>query len=431
MEPENPPDVHDSSRDRLESTGDRPTNGLREPAPVWVSDGPVTQPAAEPQSTGWHLRPHHPQPSPPVGPVMLGGVVDDSAASSSGGTRRERLSVAALGALVGVLVGSLLTAGLLLAFRSRDADGSGVGVNVAEVLSRVGPAVVSIQVGEQSGVDVFGGSGSGVAISSDGLVLTNAHVVNGARNIEVGFSDGSQTRAELVGSFPDRDVAVVKLTGAKMLPAIAKLGHSSDLGVGDPVVAIGNALNLGATPTVTEGIVSALNRQIVSPINKLSGLIQTDAAINPGNSGGALVNEDGEVVGIVTAMAAEGQGVGFALAIDEIVPLIDRIRSGDATITKDSAFLGVSTVDADEGSGTTVGGNEGALVESVLPDSAAEEAGVEVGDVIVAVDGSEVTSSAELGELIRAHKSGEKVRLKVIRGTKEDSLEATLGKTGG
>ena len=169
------------------------------------------------------------------------------------------------------------------------------------------------------------GAGSGVVISADGLVLTNAHVVENASNLSVTLADGSKYDATVVGSDSSRDIALVQLTGASNLPA-ATLGSSDALRVGDGVVAIGNALDLDGTLTVTSGIVSAKDRSLTSSGNSvLANLIQTDAAINTGNSGGPLLNMAGEVVGINTAIIQDSQNLGFAIAIDSIKPLIETL----------------------------------------------------------------------------------------------------------
>ena len=225
------------------------------------------------------------------------------------------------------------------------------------------------------------------------------------------FFDGSTSSAELVGSFPDDDVALVRVEDADDLVP-ATLGDSGDLQVGDEVVAIGNALDLTGQPTVTRGIVSAprprdRGRQNVS----LDDLIQTDAAINPGNSGGPLVAADGTVVGINTAIIDGSQNIGFAIAIDSIKPRIDDIREGRGEITPDTAFLGVSTarahrrrrrraravrLDADD---------EGAFVIEVVPGSAAEDAGLVAGDLIIAIDGEAVTSSEQVRDAVQEQRA--------------------------
>ena len=181
-------------------------------------------------------------------------------------------------------------------------------LDVKAVLAAVAPTVVQIEI--QTGDGVFGGGqGTGFIISADGQVVTNAHVVEAATDIKVMLYDGSIKAAELVQQDPTRDLAVLKIDGEN-LPA-ARLGISAEVEVGDEVLAIGNALGLGDTPTVTTGIVSALERELQLSGSRLTRLIQTDAAINPGNSGGPLVNANGEVIGVNTAIAGNAEGIGF------------------------------------------------------------------------------------------------------------------------
>jgi len=202
--------------------------------------------------------------------------------------------------------------------------------DVRSVVEKAKPSVVAIEFTTtvtQRGRTVQGsGAGSGVIISSAGLVLTNAHVVENATNLKVTLSDGSKYDATIVGSDTTQDIALVQLQGASNLPA-ATLGSSSDLQVGDGVVAIGNALDLDGALTVTSGIVSAENRSLTNSDNStLANLIQTDAAINSGNSGGPLLNMAGEVVGINTAIIQDSQNLGFSIAIDSIKPLIATLQ---------------------------------------------------------------------------------------------------------
>jgi S1-C subfamily serine protease len=205
------------------------------------------------------------------------------------------------------------------------------------------------------------------------------------------------------------------------------LGKSADLRVGDSVIAIGNALDLGATPTVTQGIVSALNRSINAPGESLTGLIQTDAAINPGNSGGPLVDAQGRVIGVDTAVAGDAQNIGFALAIDKVMPVVERLRkSGSSTgstsnsgsAASSQGFLGVSVEDTATGSGATV--------RDVVAGSPAAQAGLQTDDVIIAIDGQAVTSASDLVSQVRAHKSGDSVKLTWTRNGAKQTGTAKL-----
>jgi S1-C subfamily serine protease len=274
-----------------------------------------------------------------------------------------------------------------------------------------------------------------MVISADGLVVTNAHVVAGATNIEVKFFDGKVRGGVVLGSDPAADVAVVKVKDADRLPTDT-LGSSGRLQVGDDVVAIGNALGLPGKPTVTEGIVSAVGREVETDSGTLEGVIQTDAAINPGNSGGPLVNSDGDVVGINTAVAQSGdpgrtfQNIGFAIAIDTVKPLIDRLKTGRIA---PQAFLGVQTADVDEEVARRfdLEANEGALVLAVTPGSAAENAGIRQGDVITRLGDDAVTSSDELVAAVRRHKAGDEVQVSLKRGSEDKRVAVTLGQRPG
>jgi S1-C subfamily serine protease len=209
-------------------------------------------------------------------------------------------------------------------------------LDVAQVLAKVEPAVVSIQATIDQGPFSSTAAGSGMILTSDGEVLTNAHVVNGASSITVTLSGQSQARAAtLVGIDTNNDLALLKINGASNLPTVS-LGKSSEVQVGDDVVAIGNALALQGSPTVTEGIISALNRSLGAGSGEMPGLIQTDAPISSGNSGGPLVNAAGQVIGINTAVATSSQettasNIGFAIPIDKAMTIVEQLRNGSSS----------------------------------------------------------------------------------------------------
>jgi S1-C subfamily serine protease len=195
-------------------------------------------------------------------------------------------------------------------------------------------------------------------------------------------------------------------------------------------------LNLGASPSVTRGIISALDRIIEAPDVTLQGLIQTDAAINPGNSGGPLLNAVGAVVGINTAIAADAQNIGFAIPIDDIKPLIEELTEGRGEITPDTAFLGVSSVSvgelaADQLDQYGISASRGAVITQIEPDSPAADAGLEVGDVVVAIDGLGVSSAADLVEVIRNRQDGDEVSIEYERDGRKRTAEVTLTRRGG
>ncbi len=296
---------------------------------------------------------------------------------------------------------------------------------IRSVLEKVQPAVVSISTQSATG----GGSGTGMIVSSDGEVLTNNHVVSGARSIKVLIDGEKEPRnARLLGTDATIDSALIKIDDAKDLPTVT-FGDSNALQVGDEVVAIGNALALSGGPSVTSGIVSAKDRSISDNTASLDDLIQTDAAINPGNSGGPLTNMAGEVVGMNTAVirgqGGEFQNIGFSLAINAIKPAIEDLRAGKSSAI---AYLGVSTVTLDEDikARFDLTPDSGAVVDSVQANSPADEAGLSRFDVITKFDGQDVKSNDELVTLVRKKKPGDEVKITYYRGDSEKESTATL-----
>jgi putative serine protease PepD len=288
---------------------------------------------------------------------------------------------------------------------------AGAALDVKSILAKVEPSVVDIVASSRRG----SGEGTGIIISPDGYVLTNAHVVEGATRVSVATAGNSRAQsATVVGADAAHDVALLKIDGASGLPA-AELGRSADVTVGEDVVAIGNALGLRGDPTVTRGIVSALNRTV----ENLTGMIQTDAAINPGNSGGPLLNSAGQVIGINTAVAADGaQNIGFAIPIDKAKALADRLKTGQGPAP--TAFLGVSTTETEDGSA-------GALVVSIVSGGPAQRAGISVGDLIVTFDGKPVSGADTLSGLVQTRQPGDTVQVVVEREGSSRTISVTLG----
>ncbi len=288
-------------------------------------------------------------------------------------------------------------------------------LDVKAVLAAVAPTVVQIEIETDDGV-FGGGQGTGFIISSDGQVVTNAHVVENATDIKVMLYDGSIKQAELVEQDPTRDLAVLKIEGED-LPA-ARLGSSAEVEVGDEVLAIGNALGLGDTPTVTTGIVSALERELQLSGGLLTRLIQTDAAINPGNSGGPLVNASGEVIGVNTAIAGNAEGIGFAISIDHARPVIETLQTGEVP---KRPLLGVSIIDVedlDETSRNQYNISEdvetGVVIAALVEDGAANAAGLKVGEVVLEFDGQDIQSVQDLVTAVRASEIGRVVKVVVV-----------------
>jgi S1-C subfamily serine protease len=300
---------------------------------------------------------------------------------------------------------------------------------IQTILAAVEPSVVSIEIGQQSATGPIQpvAAGSGVVISNDGLVLTNAHVVDLTDQlgrpldnpvVAIKLMNGTVRNATVLGKSPANDIALIQVKNTSGLRA-ATLGSSAQLKVGDDVIAIGNALDLGATPTVTKGIVSAVDRSLDIDANtQLTGLIQTDASINHGNSGGALVNAKGEVIGINSAGIPDAQNVGFAIAIDTIKPLLPQLRKG-GTITNNQsvAFLGI-------GSQQTA---DGVTITGVASGSAADKAGLLPGDVIFKIDTTAIATTTELGSTLRKHKPGDTIAISISRNGTTRTVVARLG----
>ncbi len=293
---------------------------------------------------------------------------------------------------------------------------TGNGMSVTDVAAKVGPAVVGIvaQVPQTSlfGTNYATASGSGFIISEDGLVATNNHVIEGAKEITVMLSNGESKKATVVGADATSDLAVVKMESGKYYSA--SLGNSGDLRVGDQVVAIGNPLGQEFAGSVTVGYVSALNRS-VSTGNKTMNLIQTDAAINEGNSGGPLVNLQGEIIGINTMkMAATGvEGLGFAIPMDEARPIIEDLS--DYGYVKGRPVIGVSGRNITSDIAKYYGYPEGVFVEAVSEGSAAKKAGIRRGDIITHFNGERVKNMDELNTKKNKLKAGDTVSIELDR----------------
>lgn len=301
--------------------------------------------------------------------------------------------------------------------------------STADIVEDLRPSVVAIFT-ETVARDFFfetvpqQGAGTGIILNAEGHILTNAHVVGGADKIEVVQSDGKKTVGTVIGADPETDLAVIKIEASGLKPA--PLGDSDLLNVGDTVIAVGHALALPGGPTVTQGIVSALERSIREPGGVvLENLIQTDAAINPGNSGGALLNRRGEVVGINTAVAGQAQNIGFAIAITPARSIVnDLVTKGKIT----RAFLGVSMreVTPEVARQEELSVESGAMVIQIVVDSAAERAGIEPGDVIVEIDGKDVKDPDDVKRILSGKKPGDRVEMEIVRGKERIRLSAAL-----
>ncbi|HXV99211.1 MAG TPA: trypsin-like peptidase domain-containing protein [Anaerolineae bacterium] len=293
----------------------------------------------------------------------------------------------------------------------------------AAAVSKVLPAVVTVIAQGQLGT----GGGSGFFISSDGYIVTNNHVIEGAREVVVIYAQGGRASAQLVGTAPDFDLAVLKVAGS--VPAVAAWGDSGELPLGAQVIAIGSALGEYQN-TVTAGVLSGFNREL----GPLRGLLQTDAAINSGNSGGPLINLAGQIIGINTAVVRGGgdgfsagaEGLGFAIPSNVAQSVVERlIETGQAQ----PSFLGIQYQELNPqlANEQQLSITQGALLQEVVGNSPAGQAGLQTGDVITAINGQPVDERHPLVSLLLEHVAGETITLEILRAGQTFQTELTLG----
>jgi serine protease Do len=329
---------------------------------------------------------------------------------------------------------------------------------IADAVNRTGPAVVRINasrtVETEQIPDVFNdpffrdffgdqiprriprerterGTGSGFIVNRSGDIITNAHVVNGADRVTVVLKDGRRLEGRVLGTDEQTDIAVVKVDAAD-LPVVS-IGSSQDLQPGEWAIAIGNPL--GLDNTVTAGIISALGRSSDQiGVDKRVEFIQTDAAINPGNSGGPLLNQNGEVIGVNTAIIQGAQGLGFAIPIETAQRIADQLIT---TGSVQRAYLGIQMItlnpnikqeiNRDPNMGIQVSEEQGVLITRVVPNSPADRAGVRAGDVIVNIDGEALESASQVQQAVERRSVGDKLQLTVKRDGKDLALEIQTG----
>lgn len=307
------------------------------------------------------------------------------------------------------------------AFKGEDGE-----LTVPQVVEKVTPAVVGVSTKSLVRDQFFNvkeqeGLGSGFIINEDGYVVTNYHVINGAQEVKVIFSDGKEVNAKVVNYDAERDIAVIKITDDVKMPGIAQLGDSSTVKAGEEVIAIGNPLGKEFSSTVTKGIVSSPNRKMKTENGNVLDYIQTDAAINPGNSGGPLINSKGEVIGINTAkkVGEDIEGIGFAIPINEV-----KTRLG--SLSKPILKLGITarTVTPELAKENKL--EEGVYVVGVQEFSPAEKAGLKIGDLIVEFGGKRVKTLEELNQVKSQYNDGDSVPVEIIRDGKKVNLNLTL-----
>jgi len=289
--------------------------------------------------------------------------------------------------------------------------------SISDLVQAVRPSVVSVhQSVSQSGTGLQGrAAGTGFVLTADGYIVTNDHVVADGDDTMVTFDDGSSESATIVAADPSRDLAVLKVDRTDLQPLA--VGNSDDLRIGDELVAVGYALDLDGEPSVTAGILSAKERTITSENGvQLVNLLQTDTAINPGNSGGPLLNMNGEVVGINTAIAGRAQNIGFAIAITPVTDVIDSLQAGTVP---DRALMGVTTQPATD--------QQGAEIVEIAPGSGAADSTLGVGDVIVEVDGDDIDDPSSLGAVVARYQPGDTITVTVDRNGQTTDVTVTLG----
>lgn len=303
-------------------------------------------------------------------------------------------------------------------------------LSTEEIAKRVGPSIVGISCTTQTqsyfGVQTGTSSGSGIIISADGNIMTNYHVISGGTNIKVKLNTGNEYDATVIGGDEKTDVAVIKIKANEELH-VATLGNSDEVEVGSKAVAIGNPLASELFGTVTQGVISGVNRTITVGQREMN-LIQTDAAISPGNSGGALINKYGEVIGInsVKLVSDNAEGLGFAIPINEASTIVKDLI--DYGYVKGRPVIGVSVreITKELAYYNNLLTDHGLYIMSVSEGSSAEKAGLVRGDIIVKFDGKTVNSSTEMNKLRDKHKAGDTVSITFMRGTQEKTVNLTL-----
>jgi serine protease Do len=421
-------------------TGDEPTEQVEVrrfgPPPTHAAPSPYSVPPqgdAAPGSPAQGVPPWSTRP-----PVATGPVRPERRRVASGG-------VVALAVVAGIISGSLSAAAVTTLLADENGTPSSqtpLGTNVSQVhidessavinaVNDAMPAVVKIQSQTSTG----GGIGTGFIYDSDGWILTNKHVVDGANQITVILSDSTEMAARLYGIDPLTDLAIIKVDGSG-LPTVS-IGSSAELKPGQLAIAIGNPLGEFEN-TVTTGVISGLGRQIVagdsvtSNSEQLNNLIQTDAAINPGNSGGPLLDSGGQVIGVNTAVSQEAQGIGFAIPIDVAKPIMQQAVNGEQ-LTRPWIGVFYQPVTKQLAEERDLSVDYGVLIDSsndrpaVFPNSPAAAAGLEAGDVITAVDGDRVDADSDLADHILPHQPGDQLNLTVMRGNDGMQVTVTLG----
>ena len=302
-------------------------------------------------------------------------------------------------------------------------------LSVSDIASKVGPSVVEVTTEEVTTNPFFGqyvqsGAGSGVIITEDGYIVTNAHVVSGASQVKVRLSDKSEYDAKVVGSDTKTDVAVLKIDANGLTPAV--VGDSDSLKVGEFALAVGNPMGtLGGT--VTDGIISALDRDITVN-NETMNLLQTNAAVSPGNSGGGLFNERGELIGIVNAKSSQTntEGLGFAIPVKTAIQVAEEIINNGYVTGRPA--MGIKVISVNDAQTAMQYGvtQAGVYIAEVTKGGAAEKAGLQAGDRFVSIDGTAVNATSDVTSILGGHNVGDTIEVQVVRGNQMVNASVTL-----
>ncbi|MFM7093907.1 MAG: S1C family serine protease [Actinomycetota bacterium] len=374
-----------------------------------------------------------PLPPPPPVPPSSGPQGQSTPRSRRRGLRVVGLAlVSAVSALAGAAIGvvatrdddKMITTGTLVTVEPTDGDEvSEATTQIGKIAAAVAPSVVTLtatttgQMGEGESV------GTGVIINSNGELLTNAHVVEGTKTVQVRLMNETEpVKGTVLASDPQNDLVLVKINATGLTAAV--FADPNDVRLGDPVVAIGYALNLDGGPSVTSGIVSAIGRTITTESGALDRLIQTDAAISSGNSGGPLVNDKAQVIGINTAVARGDMGtaannIGFAISTEEVLRVVETLRDQANGVERKQGFLGVGLTDRTDG-------GQGAVIANVEDDSPASKAGIKSGDVVVAINDVPITGRTGMIAVVRDAQPGDTIKITLERKGATVTVSATL-----
>lgn len=399
---------------------------------IWNDSNPnETIPTIEPRWTP--INTQSPLPPPPPAPPSPTPDVEPAARGRRRGLGVVGLAlVSAVSALAGAAIGvvatrddnQMVTTGTLVTVEPTDGDEvSEATTQIGKIAAAVAPSVVTLTATTTSQMGEGESVGTGVIINSNGELLTNAHVVEGAKTVQVRLMNETEpVKGTVLASDPQNDLALVKINATGLTAAV--FADSKKVRLGDPVVAIGYALNLDGGPSVTSGIVSAIGRTITTDSGALDRLIQTDAAISSGNSGGPLVNDKAQVVGINTAVARGDMGtaannIGFAISTEEVLRVVETLRDQANGVERKQGFLGVGLTDRTDG-------GQGAVIANVEDGSPASKAGIEEGDVVLAINNVPITGRTGMIAVVRDAQPGDTITIKVERGGKTVTLSATL-----